>query len=189
MGEIITGKPQYGSGARKVLYDGVVRYVRITDIADSGELKYDEVVSPSVVEPDLFLAPDDLLIARTGSVGRTYIHQELPDVHQYAGYLIRFRIDPNKATPQYVYQITKSDYWREWIIDSSKTGTLTNINARQYASFQLPLPPLAEQQRIVAELERKNAVAARLEQAARQQLADLAAMPAALLREGFAGAV
>lgn len=53
----------------------------------------------------------------------------------------------------------------------------------------IPLPPLAEQRRIVAELERKNAVAARLEQAARQQLADLAAMPAALLREGFAGAV
>ena len=189
LGEIIKGKPQYGSGARRVFYDGTVRYVRITDISDSGELKYDEVVSPSVVEPDLFLEPDDLLIARTGSVGRTYIHKDLPSVHQYAGYLIRFRIDPGKAIPQYAYQVTKSDYWKEWIIDSSKTGTLTNINAKQYSSFQLPLPPLPEQCRLVSKLERENTAAGRAEALARQQLADIKAIPAALLREVFAGAV
>lgn len=51
------------------------------------------------------------------------------------------------------------------------------------------LPPLAEQRRIVADLERKNTAAGRLERAARQQLADIAVLPAALLRQGLAGAV
>ena len=54
-------------------------------------------------------------------------------------------------------------------------------------NLPIPLPPLAEQRRIVADLARKNAVAGRLETLARQQLADVAAMPAALLREVFAG--
>ena len=152
LGDIILGKPEYGSGARKVPYDGTVRYVRITDIADSGELKDIEVVSPSKVEPEYFLELGDLLIARSGSVGRTYIHGNLPGVHQYAGYLIRFRIDLTKAMPEYVYQVTKSDAWREWIASNSKTGTLTNINAKQYASFSLPLPPLSVQEEIVAEV-------------------------------------
>ena len=153
LGEVILGKPQYGSGARKVPYDGKVRYVRITDISDQGELKAGDIGSPSTVELDRFLEPGDLLIARSGSVGRTYIHKTLPGTYQYAGYLIRFRVNPAKAIPEYVYHVTKSDSWREWIFSNSKTGTLTNINAKQYSSFQFPLPPLEVQREIVAEIE------------------------------------
>ena len=130
-----------------------MRYVRITDITDSGELKPDGVVSPSAIEPENFLEPGDLLIARSGSVGRTYIHNDVPGIHQYAGYLIRFRINPDIAVPQYVYHVTKSDHWREWILSNSKTGTLTNINAKQYSMFRFPLPPLEVQRELVAEIE------------------------------------
>ncbi len=153
LGQIILGKPQYGSGARKVPYDGKVRYVRITDLTDDGQLKNEDPVSPSVTEPDLFLKLGDLLVARSGSVGRTYLHGKLSGTYQYAGYLIRFRINPSKAMPEYVFYITKSNLWREWILSNSKTGTLTNINAKQYASFNLPLPPLEVQREIVAEIE------------------------------------
>ena len=153
LGDIILGKPKYGSGARKVPYNNKVRYVRITDITDNGELKSDDLVSPSVIEPDVFLRPNDLLIARSGSVGRTYIHGNLPGIYQYAGYLIRFRINPVEAIPEYVYHATKSDSWREWVLSNSKTGTLTNINARQYSAFRFPLPPLEVQREIVAEIE------------------------------------
>ena len=37
--EISIGKPEYGSGARRVDFDGKVRYVRITDIEEDGRLK------------------------------------------------------------------------------------------------------------------------------------------------------
>ena len=55
LGKVTLGKPQYGSGARKVPFDAHFRYVRITDISDTGGLKNDEIVSPSTIEPDLFL--------------------------------------------------------------------------------------------------------------------------------------
>ncbi|MHB1345581.1 MAG: N-6 DNA methylase, partial [Thermoleophilia bacterium] len=153
LGAITLGSPQYGSGASKVPFDGKVRYVRITDLTVRGELKSDRPVSPSAIEPDCFLEPDDLLIARSGSVGRTYLHRDLHGAYQYAGYLIHFRIDSAKALSEFVFHVTQSDPWREWILSNSKTGTLTNINAKQYSSFRFPLPPLEVQKEIVAEIE------------------------------------
>ena len=185
LGEIILGKPQYGSVARKVPYNGKVRYVRITDLTDRGELKPDDPVSPSVIQPDRFLEPGDLLIARSGSVGRTYLHGNLPGTYQYAGYLIRFRIDPAKSLPGYVFYVSKSDLWREWIISNSKTSTLTNINAKQYSSFRLPLPPLCEQQRIAGILNQQMAYVEKARQAAEEILEAAQALPGAFLRQVF----
>ena len=149
----ISDKPKYGSTAGKAEFDGKVRYVRITDITDSGQLKGYDLVSPSEVDSQYFLEPDDLLIARSGSVGRTYLHEANPMVHQYAGYLIRFHIDPTKALPKYVYQVTKSKAWKQWITENSKIGTINNINAKQYSTFSFPLPPLEIQRELVAEIE------------------------------------
>lgn len=153
LGAITLGKPQYGSGASKVEYNGNVRYVRITDLTERGTLKEADPVSPSTLEEDCFLQYDDLLIARSGSVGRTYIHSEKSGTFQFAGYLIRFRIDPARAVPRYVFQITQSPYWYDWIARQSKTGTISNINAQEYSSFRLPLPPLDVQKEIVEEIE------------------------------------
>jgi type I restriction enzyme M protein len=111
------------------------------------------MVSPSVVEEDRFLQYGDLLIARSGSVGRTYLHKKTSGRFQYAGYLIRFRIDPKKALAAFVFQVTQSPQWDDWILQHSKTGTISNINAQQYASFRLPLPPIEVQREIVAEIE------------------------------------
>ena len=153
LGDILLGKPQYGSGSRKVSYDGAIRYIRITDLTDRGDLKEIDPVSPSTIEENYFLEYGDFLIARSGSVGRTYLHQKTSGCFQYAGYLIRFRINPTKALPAFVFQITKSPHWGNWITSQSKTGTISNINAKQYSSFQLPLPPLEMQKEIVAEVE------------------------------------
>ena len=149
----ISEKPKYGSPASKAEFDGKVRYVRITDITDSGLLKDYDLVSPSEIDSQYFLELNDLLIARSGSVGRTYLQEAMSMVHQYAGYLIRFRIDPAKALPKYVYQVTKSEAWERWITENSKVGTINNINAKQYSAFAFPLPPLEVQREIVAEIE------------------------------------
>ncbi|MBI5652392.1 MAG: restriction endonuclease subunit S [Chloroflexi bacterium] len=153
LGEIITGKPEYGSGAKKQDFDGQVRYVRITDIDDDGKLKHDEIVSPSEIEPQYFLQEGDLLFARSGSVGRCYIHKEKDGKYQFAGYLIRFNIDRSKTIPEYIFYLTKSTKYRDWGESIKKSGTLSNINAQEYASFSFPLPPLAVQEHIVTEID------------------------------------
>jgi len=127
--------------------------VNITDIDDNGNLKEDEIVSPSSIEEKYFLNKDDLLFARSGSVGRTYLHKSDYGKFQFAGYLIRFKLDTNKALPEYVYYITKSVSFKNWIELMRKQGTLSNINAREFSSYKFPLPPLEVQQEIIAELE------------------------------------
>jgi len=155
LGEVCLSKGQYGSGASKVYFDSKVRYIRITDIGDRGNLKDDEMVSPSTVEEDCFLEENDLLFARSGSVGRTYLHKKRDNLnYQYAGYLIRFKINAKIANPEFIYYLTKSPQYYNWIESIKKSGTISNINAREFASYELPLPPLPTQRKIVSILER-----------------------------------
>lgn len=153
LGDVTVGKPQYGSSARKVAFDGRVRYVRITDLTDSGQLLDNEVVSPSEIDCRYFLVDGDLLVARTGSVGRAYLHSGDIGTYQFAGYLIRFQLDKQLVLPKFAFGITRSDHWRDWIESNTKTGTLGNINAKQYSSFEFPLPPLEVQREVVEEIE------------------------------------
>ncbi|MBE3128653.1 MAG: restriction endonuclease subunit S, partial [Actinobacteria bacterium] len=153
LGEVCKDRGEYGSGAKKIIYDGNVRYMRITDIDDEGNLKATDIVSPSIIEEKYFLQKGDLLFARSGSVGRCYLHKLETGKYQFAGYLIRFRIDRNKILPDFIFYLTKSEHYWNWIKNQSKTGTLTNINAKQFSSFKIPLPPLEIQEQIVAEID------------------------------------
>ncbi len=152
LSEVLLDKPIYGSGAKKSDYDGEVRYIRITDIDDFGRLKQDGLVSPSVIEDKYFLNLNDFLIARSGSVGRTYLHKQ-KGKYQYAGYLIRFPLNKELINPEYLLYISKSNFYKDWINRTKKDGTVSNINAQEYSSFEFPLPPLEVQQEIVDELE------------------------------------
>ncbi len=152
LGQISLRKPEYGSGARRVDFDNKIRYVRITDIDDFGRLKHDEIVSPSEIEPELFLKNGDLLFARSGSVGRCYLHKESEGNYQFAGYLIRFKIDENQALPEYVFYVTRTQHYENWIEGIKKSGTISNINAQEYSDFSFPLPPLDIQNEIIAEI-------------------------------------
>ena len=90
--EISVGSLSYGSGASAIDYDGETRYIRITDINDSGGLNK-EKASPNVVEAKYILNNEDILFARSGAtVGKNYIHL-INDKCIYAGYLIRLIVN------------------------------------------------------------------------------------------------
>ena len=153
LGGVLQNKPQYGSGAAKSPFDGKNRYIRITDITDNGILKEDEMVSPSILEKECLLTENDFLIARSGSVGRSYLHHKNNLNCYFAGYLIRFPLDFKKVLPKYVFFLTRGQQFADFIYRYRKDGTLSNINAKEYQEFLFPLPPLFVQQEIVAEIE------------------------------------
>lgn len=143
--EITTEKLSYGSGASAVPFNTSVRYIRITDINEYGELK-DEKVSPNIFEEKYLLAEGDILFARSGAtVGKTYLHKrnEIPCI--YAGYLIRLRPNEKLVLPNYVYYYTKSNYYKSFICANQRVVAQPNINAKQYGDLELPLPPLSLQ--------------------------------------------
>ena len=70
---------------------------------------------------------------------------------------------------------------------SSNTINISNLRTADLLSLSIPLPPLAEQKRIVAILNEQMAAVERFKKAAQEQLAEIEAMPSALLRQAFSG--
>lgn len=151
-------KPQkgfYGIGASAVGYsEDLPQYLRITDIDDFG-------CAPSILPTCInineysdwkryLLKENDIVFARTGnSTGRNYFYKTAIKDTVFAGFLIKFSIDPEKVIPQYVgYYCQSQAYW-----DSVKalfTGsTRANINAEQYGDLLIPVINRDVQQHIV----------------------------------------
>lgn len=101
---------------------------------------------PSTAWQGLRLDPGDLLFARSGAtVGKSYMYTSEDGACVFAGYLIRFRINPSLAIPEFAYGFTRTDAYRSWIANTQRAVAQPNINAKQYASLTIPLPPLSDQ--------------------------------------------
>jgi len=148
--------PQYGANVKAVVPSGrEVRYVRITDIDEYGQLRPDSIAEPEGDDlADYVLAEGDLLLARTGAtVGKTYRYRSEDGQCAFAGYLIRFRPNPRFVFSTFLsYYFQTSEYWA-WIENKKRVAAQPNVNGAEYASLEIPLPPPREQQRIVELLE------------------------------------
>jgi len=77
----------------------------------------------------------------------------------------------------------------DWAM-AEKTGSrMPRTNMKHLMSLKFPLPPLAEQKRIVAVLNQKMAAVEKARIAAEAELDAITALPAALLREAFSGSL
>ena len=134
------------------------RYVRITDINENGSLRNDTFRSlPYEIAAPYLLEKGDILFARSGSVGRTFLYQKSWGQVCFAGYLIKFSTEFKHAHPEYVDCFTSSQHYWEWVNNISIQTTIQNVSAEKYANLFVPLPPLAEQRAIAAYLDRETA--------------------------------
>lgn len=153
--DVCLSKGEYGSGAHAVEYDSKKpRYIRITDIDENGCLKNKNIVAPSIIEEKYILEDGDLLFARSGSVGKTYLYNKNDGFCQYAGYLIKFKPNSEMIDSKYLHYLTKTPYYWNWINSKKNAVTIHNINAKKYAELKIPLPLLQTQKIIVAILEK-----------------------------------
>ena len=150
--DLSLSKLEYGSGAAASEYDGVTRYVRITDIDDDGNLGHD-IVSPNLVEDKYLLNEGDVVFARTGAtVGKTFRYRESDGRCIYAGFLIRVVPNQELIRPDYLYFFTKSPQYRQFVQSSMKVVAQPNINAKQYGDLEFNVPDLNTQDEIVSNL-------------------------------------
>lgn len=161
LGKLTIFGPQYGANASAVTASGErPRYIRITDIDSDGNLKLDSVVEANIDDESKFLLQDgDLLFARSGNtVGKTYFYTQKDGLCVFAGYLIRFRINPSLAIPKFVFYFTQSPTFQRWKISKRHVAGQPNINGSEYSALQIPLPPLSEQRRIVEILDEADRI-------------------------------
>ena len=144
---------QYGYNA-PALEHGVIKMVRISDIQENCVL-WDNVPYCLIDENDIdtyLLKVNDILFARTGgTVGKSFLVEEVPEKAIYAGYLIRTRYS-SLLNPRYMKSFMESQLYWEQLKNGTIATAQPNCNGKTLAKMLLPIPPTKEQDRIVKKL-------------------------------------
>ena len=137
-------------------FDGLNKYIRITDIDEKSRCYIDEnPVSPKGELDDKYLVlENDILFARTGaSTGKTYLYKKSDGKLYFAGFLIRISVNcDNNST--FVYNATLTDRYNRWVRLTSMRSGQPGINSQEYSSYKTYYPLLPEQNKIASFLKK-----------------------------------
>ena len=150
----VSNSIEYGLNASAKDFDGIHKYLRITDIDDSSRLFLtDKLSSPDVnfTEEDYEnykLQINDLLFARTGaSVGKTYLYRESDGEVYYAGFLIRARLH-DSYDGNFIFQQTLTDKYKQFIEITSQRSGQPGVNGKEYGDWKIGMTSYPEQSAI-----------------------------------------
>ena len=163
----ISRKIHYGftASANRTIDD--VRLLRITDIQDN-KVEWRSVPGCEIDEktlPQFRLEKGDVLIARTGgTIGKSFLVEDLPVIAVFASYLIRVQRS-HEIYDRYLKLFLESPvYWAQ-LEDGARGAGQPNVNGQTLGNILVPLPPLAEQHRIVAKVDELMALCDQLKAA------------------------
>ncbi len=129
------------------------KFLRITDIVP-GRINWGTVPYCKISKEDHVkykLKEGDVVVARTGATtGYTYTVKpsDLKYDAVFASYLIRYRVDHQKADPFFIGQLLTSTMWKGFVEGILGGSAQPGANAKQFADFDIILPSLLEQRAI-----------------------------------------
>ena len=128
-----------------------VKFLRITDIVPN-MINWDSVPYCEIdfdKKEKYLLEAGDIVIARTGATtgyNKIIKHNDFQAV--FASYLIRYKINSNLANPYFIFYHLQSLAWKGFVEGIIGGSAQPNANAKQFADFSFPLPPLGTQHKI-----------------------------------------
>lgn len=171
LADVVFNSGQYGANETAIDYkEGDTRYIRITDIDDLGCLKENNKVTCKNIEQNYMLHKNDLLFARSGSVGKCYIHKRISEPAIFAGYFIRFIINAAIINPDYLFYYCNCSLYKYWVDTIQRPAVQANINSEEFRQIIIPLPPMAKQQEIADHITALRHQAAQLQQEGKEAL-------------------
>ncbi|MCT3189069.1 restriction endonuclease subunit S [Limosilactobacillus reuteri] len=148
LGETLTGF-EYGLNTPATDYDGINKYLRITDIDDvSHKFDISHLTSPKLKDDNYLLANGDILFARTGaSVGKSYRYSNIDGKVYYAGFLIKAHIKDHFST-NFIFDTTLLPRYHYFVQVTSMRSGQPGINAKEYQKYIIYTPSESEQNKI-----------------------------------------
>lgn len=154
---------KYGSSDKATL-EGEIPILRMNNLTYSGEMDLRDLkyITKAQADDKYLVKEGDVLFNRTNSkelVGKTAVYVG-PEPMAYAGYLVRGRTKGNYA-PEYISAFLNSPWGKEKLQSMCKSIVgMANINAKEFQSIVLPIPPENEQMhfraRVLAIREKKQ---------------------------------
>ena len=171
--------------------EGIVQ-LRMNNHDTRGNFVWDDVLrvprEGNNIEPFL-LVPGDVLFNNTNStelVGKSALFNGYVEPIVYSNHFTRLRTSPDDLLPDFLASWLNHQ-WQQGVFAAICNRWIgqSAVKADKLLSLPIPLPPLAEQQRIAAILREQMAAVEKASAAAQARLEAVKALPAAYLREVF----
>jgi type I restriction enzyme S subunit len=197
LGTLLSENPRNGLGPQPEAADGRVM-LRINAVSSAPTRFVDMAAAKKVAVSDDAARPfviqdNDVFIVRFNGdihrVAKAAIYKGRNEANAvYPDKLIRLRPDPTKMMPDFLVYALGSQMVRGQIESLGRT-TAGNIgvSGSDAKSFVVPVPPLSQQVRIVAELDAAQAEVDKLKRLQAETAAELDALLPSLLDRGFRG--
>ena len=169
-----------------------VPYLRVANVQrgylDLSEIKMIKVAHD--VADQLELVPGDILFTEGGDrdkLGRGWVWKGEIDGCIHQNHVFRARLLLSEMHPEFVSWWGNS-FGQAFFEQSGKqTTNLASINLSVLSGFPVPLPPLSEQRRIVAEVERRLSVIQQAEAAVETSMIRAERLRQSILKQAFSG--
>jgi type I restriction enzyme S subunit len=191
LGEIVGGltkgqKRKVGTRTRPV------PYLRVANV-QRGRLDLNNIKLIEATEEEirgLSLMPGDVLLNEGGDrdkLGRGWVWegQIAGCIHQ--NHVFRVRLDPGLATPRFVSHYANHFGQKYFFREGKQTTNLASINMTKLRALPVPLPPVSEQEELIATLEDQLSMVANLDSSVDANLRRAACLRQAILKKAFEG--
>ena len=164
--------------------DGV-NWIKIGDTKE-GE-KYVQTtaqkITPDGAKQSRFVKEGDFILTNSMSFGRPYIMKTRGYIHD-GWFVLRLNISIDS---DYFYDLLSSGFVQSQFAQLASGSVVKNISGDLVKKALLPIPPLNQQQQIVAKLDALRAETQRLEAIYRQKLVALDELKKSMLHQAFTG--
>ena len=188
-------RSEYGTSVKCSYESDGIPVLRIPNIVgseiDLTDLKFANQSLP--VDDDRALQVGDVLMCRTNGsislIGKTaVIKRPLEPHHSFASYLLRFRFVDCPPLSDWFHLFATSQLGRNYIErEAASSAGQHNVSLSLIHRMAVPVPPLAEQHRIVSEVERRLSVIQQAETAVEASVQRAERLRQSILKRAFAG--
>ncbi|EOW3521913.1 restriction endonuclease subunit S [Campylobacter coli] len=155
------------------------------------ELNLDELqIIPKELVVDKIIQNNDILFAMSSGskhiVGKNILLNNLNDF-TFGAFCGLFRIINLNICHKFIAYYLRSDSYKNYIFNISKGSNINNLRFIDLEKFQIPLPPLKEQEQIASHLDELSSHVKNLKQNYQAQIKDLQELKKSLLDKAFKG--
>jgi type I restriction enzyme S subunit len=157
------GTLRNGLNKDKSAYGTGTRYVTVNDLYEEGYIEQEQLKRMEVTFQEYnqySLQEHDILFARSSvkreGVGNPGIIQKIQEETVFSGFVIRLRVNNEKANKKYIYWLLRSRSIRDIVVAVSNTVAQTNLSQPNLKSIDICFPSTKEQKKIAAFLDRET---------------------------------